>query len=87
MLDRVLREADRYDILHFHIDFLHFPTFRHLAGKCLTTLHGRLDLPDFQPAFRAFREMPLVSISDDQRAPIRRRQFRRHRPSRPAARA
>ncbi|HEV7659841.1 MAG TPA: glycosyltransferase family 4 protein [Allosphingosinicella sp.] len=70
MLDRVLSEADRYDILHFHIDFLHFPTFRHLAGKSLTTLHGRQDLPDFQPAFRTFREMPLVSISDDQRRPI-----------------
>jgi glycosyltransferase involved in cell wall biosynthesis len=70
MLDRVLSEADRYDILHFHIDFLHFPTFRHLAGKSLTTLHGRQDLPDFLPAFRAFREMQLVSISDDQRRPI-----------------
>ena len=70
MLDRVLREAERYDVLHFHMDFLHFPGFRALAGKCLTTLHGRMDLPDFQPAFRAFREMRLVSISDDQRAPI-----------------
>ena len=70
MLDQVLRDAARYDILHFHVDFLHFPTFRHLAGKCLTTLHGRLDLPDFWPAFGAFREMPLVSISNDQRRPI-----------------
>jgi glycosyltransferase involved in cell wall biosynthesis len=41
-----------------------------LAGKCLTTLHGRQDLPDFQPAFRTFREMQLVSISDDQRRPL-----------------
>ena len=70
MLDRVLSEADRFDILHFHIDFLHFPTFRHLAGKCLTTLHGRQDFPDFWPAYRTFPEMKLVSISDDQRAPI-----------------
>jgi glycosyltransferase involved in cell wall biosynthesis len=70
MLDRVLSEADRFDMLHFHIDFLHFPTFRHLAGKCLTTLHGRQDFPDFWPAYRAFPEMQLVSISDDQRAPI-----------------
>ena len=75
MLDRVLSDADRFDILHFHIDFLHFPTFRHLAGKCLTTLHGRQDLPDFRPAFRAFREMRLVSISDDQRGPIADAQF------------
>ncbi|HTU10460.1 MAG TPA: glycosyltransferase family 4 protein [Allosphingosinicella sp.] len=70
MLERVRQDADRYDVLHFHVDFLHFPTFRQLAGKCLTTLHGRQDLPDFQPAFRAFREMQLVSISDDQRKPL-----------------
>jgi glycosyltransferase involved in cell wall biosynthesis len=70
MLDRVLSEADRFDMLHFHIDFLHFPTFRHLAGKCLTTLHGRQDFPDFWPAYRTFPEMRLVSISDDQRLPI-----------------
>ena len=70
MLEQVRRDAGRYDVLHFHIDFLHFPTFRHLADKCLTTLHGRQDLPDFQPAFRAFREMKLVSISDDQRKPL-----------------
>jgi glycosyltransferase involved in cell wall biosynthesis len=75
MLDRVLSDADRYDILHFHLDFLHFPTFRHLAGKSLTTLHGRQDLPDFLPAFRTFREMQLVSISDDQRGPIADAQF------------
>lgn len=70
MLEQVRQDAARYDVLHFHIDFLHFPTFRHLAGQCLTTLHGRQDLPDFQPAFRAFREMQLVSISDDQRRPL-----------------
>jgi glycosyltransferase involved in cell wall biosynthesis len=75
MLDRVLSEADRFDMLHFHIDFLHFPTFRHLAGKCLTTLHGRQDFPDFWPAYRTFPEMQLVSISDDQRAPIRDARF------------
>ena len=75
MLDRVMGDADRFDILHFHLDFLHFPTFRHLAGKCLTTLHGRQDLPDFIPAFRAFHEMRLVSISDDQRGPIADDQF------------
>lgn len=70
MLDRVNRAADRFDVLHFHIDYLHFPTFRHVAGKCLTTLHGRQDLPDFWPAYRAFPEMKLVAISDAQRVPI-----------------
>ena len=75
MLEQVRRDATNYDVLHFHVDFLHFPTFRHLAGKCLTTLHGRQDLPDFQPAFRAFPEMKLVSISDDQRRPLPRANF------------
>jgi glycosyltransferase involved in cell wall biosynthesis len=70
MLGRVLRDANRFDVLHFHMDFLHFPTFRHLAHKCLTTLHGRQDLPDFWPAYEAFPEMKLVSISDNQRLPI-----------------
>lgn len=70
MLGRVLAEADRFDILHFHVDFLHFPAFRHLAGKCLTTLHGRLDRPDVWPAYRAFPEMKLVSVSDEQRRPV-----------------
>ena len=75
MLDQVLSDADRYDFLHFHSDFLHFPAFRHLAGKCVTTLHGRLDLPDFWPAFDTFPEMKLVSISDNQRAPVPRANF------------
>ena len=70
MVDRVLADADRYDFIHFHVDFVHFPLFKHLAGKCLTTLHGRLDLPDFAPGFSAFPEMRLVSISDDQRRPV-----------------
>lgn len=70
MIDRVLSEADRYDVLHFHVDFVHFPLFRHLANRCFTTLHGRLDLPDFRPGFDAFPEMKLVSISDEQRIPV-----------------
>ena len=70
MLDRVWRDADNYDILHFHVDFLHFPMFRGIAGKCLTTIHGRLDLPDFRPAFDAFPEVQLVSISESQRTPV-----------------
>ena len=70
MLEQVRRDAGQYDVLHFHVDFLHFPSFRHLADKCLTTLHGRQDLPDFHPAYRTFPEMKLVSISDDQRRPV-----------------
>ncbi|MCO5091196.1 glycosyltransferase family 4 protein [Bosea sp. (in: a-proteobacteria)] len=70
MLEEVRRRADEFDIIHFHIDLLQFPLFRELFPKCVTTLHGRLDLPDFHPLYRAFPEMPLVSISDDQRRPM-----------------
>ena len=70
MLDRVRECADDFDILHFHIDQFHFPLFRPLAGRTLTTLHGRQDLPDLGALYFGFNEMPLVSISDGQRAPI-----------------
>ena len=70
MLDRVFRAADQFDVIHFHVDLLQYPLFRSLAAKCLTTLHGRQDLPDNLPAFDAFPEMKLVSISDNQRIPI-----------------
>jgi len=70
MLAEVERQAGRFDVIHFHVDMLHFPMFRHLADRCLTTLHGRQDVPDFWPAYRAFPEMKLVSISDSQRLPI-----------------
>ncbi len=67
MLDRLRRCADEFDIVHFHIDVLHFPLFRDMASRTLTTLHGRQDLPDLGPFYRAFNEMPVVSISYDQR--------------------
>ena len=70
MLDRVRECAHDFDILHFHIDQFHFPLFRPVAGRTLTTLHGRQDLPDLRPLYFGFNEMPLVSISDGQRAPI-----------------
>jgi glycosyltransferase involved in cell wall biosynthesis len=70
MLDLVRRRADEFDIIHFHVDLLPFPLFQELTHKCVTTLHGRLDLPDYHPVYRAFPQMPLVSISDSQRAPM-----------------
>ena len=70
MVDRVFTDAHQYDVIHFHVDFVHFPLFKPLAGRCFTTLHGRLDLPDFKPGFDAFPEMQLVSISNDQRRPL-----------------
>ena len=70
MLDKVRRRAHEFDIIHFHVDVLHFPLFRDIAHRTLTTLHGRQDLPDHLPFYAAFPEMPLVSISDAQRAPM-----------------
>jgi glycosyltransferase involved in cell wall biosynthesis len=75
MLDKVREVADRFDILHFHIDQFHFPVFRHMANRTVTTLHGRQDLPDLKPLYMGFRQMPLVSISDDQRRPIANANF------------
>lgn len=70
MLDEVHQRAAEFDIVHFHVDLLQFPIFKGLAHKCVTTLHGRLDLPDFHPVYRVFSGMPLISISDSQRAPL-----------------
>jgi glycosyltransferase involved in cell wall biosynthesis len=67
---RLAQSADAFDIIHFHTDYLHFPIFARHWGKTLTTLHGRLDLPDHPPIFREFAMMPLVSISNAQRAPV-----------------
>jgi len=70
MLDDVRRLEANFDIIHFHVDLLQFPLFKAVFPKCVTTLHGRLDLPDFHPVFQAFPDMPLVSISQVQRRPM-----------------
>ena len=70
MLDEVRRRADEFDVLHFHIDLLHFPLVRDFSSRTITTLHGRLDLPDLVPFYRRFAELPLVSISGAQRQPL-----------------
>src|ERR671931_355609 len=75
MLDRVREYADEFDILHFHIDQFHFPLFRTIAHRTVTTLHGRQDLHDLKPLYVGFSEMPLVSISNAQRKPISNANF------------
>jgi len=70
MLDRVRQRADDFDVLHFHIDQFQFPLFRPIAGRTVTTLHGRQDLPDLLPLYLGFDDMPLVSISNAQRRPV-----------------
>jgi glycosyltransferase involved in cell wall biosynthesis len=72
MLRRVQQLADRFDVLHFHLDPLHFPLFEDLATRALTTLHGRLDLKDYIPLLELRPQYPLISISLDQRAPLTR---------------
>jgi glycosyltransferase involved in cell wall biosynthesis len=67
MLDLVRRRAHEFDVLHFHMDYLHCPLFRDLARRTLTTQHGRLDLPDLPIVVRSFGDFPQVSISDHQR--------------------
>jgi glycosyltransferase involved in cell wall biosynthesis len=70
MLERVFRAAAEFDVLHFHIDYLHFPLSRRAGRPNVTTLHGRLDIADLPPLYREFHDMPLVSISDAQREPL-----------------
>lgn len=70
MIERVLSQAQDFDLIHFHIDYLHFPLSRREQVPCVTTLHGRLDLPDLPPLYKEFREMPVVSISNAQRKPL-----------------
>jgi glycosyltransferase involved in cell wall biosynthesis len=70
MLDEVFRRSSDFDIVHFHIDYLHFPLSRRTRARHITTLHGRLDLPELTAVYRQFPDMPLVSISDAQREPV-----------------
>ena len=70
LLEEVAERANEFDLIHFHIDYLHFPITRRLAIPHATTLHGRLDIPDLVPLYRKFPEMPVISISDAQRRPL-----------------
>jgi len=70
MLDRVRRREADFDIIHCHTDYLHLPFMAECSDKTLTTVHGRLDLPDLHAILRAFPMLPLVSISNAQREPM-----------------
>lgn len=69
-MDMVAELAHSFDIIHFHTDYLHFPLARQLGVPYVTTLHGRLDLPELQPVYARFKDVPLVSISNSQRTPL-----------------
>ena len=70
MMEQVYRQAAEFDVLHFHLDYWSFSLFGRQATPFLTTLHGRLDLPELVPLFDCFPTVPLVSISDAQRLPL-----------------
>lgn len=70
LLEQVRRRAHEFDVLHFHLDYLPFSLFSEIDTPFVTTLHGRLDLPELQPVFSAFPHAPVVSISDSQRMPL-----------------
>jgi glycosyltransferase involved in cell wall biosynthesis len=70
MLEQVRRQANEFDFLHFHLDYYPFSLFSRQSTPFLTTLHGRLDLPEHQPVFDTFSSVPVVSISNSQRRPL-----------------
>ena len=69
-IERVAQRADEFDVVHWHLDYFHFPLSRRLGVPRVTTLHGRLDLPDLRPLYAEFNDEPLISISNDQRTPL-----------------
>jgi glycosyltransferase involved in cell wall biosynthesis len=75
MMEAVRRRADEFDVMHFHMDYWPFSMFSRQRTPFVTTMHGRLDLPELQPIFNAFPNVPVVSISDSQRRPLPQARF------------
>ncbi len=67
-MDRVAKEEDEFDIIHFHLGYMHLPLLRRFRTGTVQTMHGRLDLPEFSLAYEGFRDQPLISISKHQRS-------------------
>jgi glycosyltransferase involved in cell wall biosynthesis len=72
MLEQVRKRADEFDVIHFHVHALQFPIIHPFADKTVTTLHGRLNMPELIPFYSAFPHVPLSSISYHQRKPLPR---------------
>src|ERR1700694_1242639 len=70
MLEEVLDRADQFDMIHFHVDYMHFPLSKLSGLVHVSTLHGRLDSPDLVPLYRKYKNMPVTSISLSQRKPL-----------------
>ena len=70
MLNRINKLTHKFDVIHFHIDMLHFAQHQYMMTPSVTTMHGRLDLPHLPAVFNEFRDVPIISISNSQRAPL-----------------
>jgi glycosyltransferase involved in cell wall biosynthesis len=70
IMENVFQRAAEFDIIHFHIDYLHSPFSHREAVTHVITLHGWLDIPDLVRLYQEFREMPVISISNGQREPL-----------------
>jgi glycosyltransferase involved in cell wall biosynthesis len=70
MLEKIWQQADRFEIIHNHLDYLSFPMLKRIGTPAVTTLHGRLDIPELLPLYREFKQMRVISISNSQRKPI-----------------
>jgi glycosyltransferase involved in cell wall biosynthesis len=70
LIESVMKRAGEFDVMHFHLDYLPFSHIRRQPTPAVTTLHGRLDIPDLFPIFREFNDMNLISISNSQRRPM-----------------
>jgi glycosyltransferase involved in cell wall biosynthesis len=67
MMEEVFSQAANFDLIHSHVDYIHFPLARRTQVLCVSTLHGRLDISDLAPIYQTFREQSLISISHSQR--------------------
>ncbi|WP_038055088.1 glycosyltransferase family 4 protein [Thermodesulfobacterium hydrogeniphilum] len=70
MFEEVYKRANMFDIIHFHTEYLHLPLATRHSTPFVSTLHGRLDLPEYKPLFKIFKDAPFVSISNSQRKPL-----------------
>lgn len=70
LIEQVMRESGEFDIIHSHVDYIAYPLLRRMMTPHVTTLHGRLDIPNLTSLYREFSEIPLVSISNYQRLPL-----------------
>jgi glycosyltransferase involved in cell wall biosynthesis len=75
LMEDIYRQAADFDVLHFHMDYWSFSLFSRQRTPFVTTMHGRLDLPELQPVFNTFPNAPVISISDSQRRPLPQANF------------